>query len=129
MIDLKTYHPGKFRREWGLQNMIGAAAPASPLTMQNEFRQRQVRGKIANFIKTAIFPQQLTIPRQYATTREGCWIYKILEGREIAGFRENGVRVVVQENAQQARFVMSPLFTAKQDALSWAIKEMGADPL
>ena len=129
MIDLKTHHTGKMRREWGLQNMVGIVAPPSPATMQNAFRLRQVRGKIAQFTQTAVYPQQLTVPRQYATTREGCWIYKILEGREISGFREDGVRVVIQENAQLARFVMSPLFTAKQDALSWAIKEMGAEPL
>jgi hypothetical protein len=129
MLDLPTAHAGKMRREWGLQNIVGTSAPASPLTQRNDFRLQRVRGKIAQFTQTAIYPQQLTVPRQYATTREGCWIYKILEGREIAGFREDGVRVVVQENAQQARFVMSPLFTAKQDALSWAIKEMGAEPL
>ena len=117
---------GKFRRDWGLQNVIGAAAPSTPLTMANEYRQRLVRIKIATFLRTAVFPQQLTVPRQYATTREGCWVYKILEGREISGFRENGVRVVVQENAKQARFVISPLFASKHDALSWATTQMGA---
>lgn len=117
------------RKDWGLQNIIGVKSAPVPAVMTNEFRQRKVRGKIANFVQTAIYPQQLTVPRQYATTREGCWIYKILEGREISGFREDGVRVVVQENAQQARFVMSPLFVSKTDALSWAVKQMGADPL
>jgi len=133
MLDLKPSpaHTGKFRRDWGLQNMVGADAPFSPLTIRNDFRQQKVRGKIANFVQTAIYPQQLTVPRQYATTQEGCWVYKILEGREIpsdngAKYRERGVRVVVQENAQQARFIMSPLFGSKHDALSWATKEMGA---
>lgn len=117
---------GKLRRDWGLRNLVGADAPITPLSMNNDFRQQQVRRKIATFISRAIYPQQLTIPRQYATTREGVWVYKILEGREIDGVRENGVRVVVQENAKQARFVISPLFGSKHDALSWAVKHMGA---
>lgn len=117
---------GKFRRDWGLQNLVGGPAPVTPASMSNILRERNVRAKIANFINTAIFPQQLTIPRQYATTREGCWVYKILEGRAINGFRENGVRVVVQENAKQARFVISPLFASRHDALAWAVREMGA---
>lgn len=142
MFDLSPApaHAGKFRRDWGLQNMVGAdAAPLfggnDMVSMQNrnDFRQHKVRGKVANFISTAIYPQQLTIPRQYATTREGCWVYKILEGRRLrlsdsnATYREKGVRVVVQENARQARFVMSPLFGSKADALAWARQEMGAE--
>lgn len=126
MLDLATPHTGKFRKDWGLDNMVGVTPAPVPVTMQNDFRQQKVRHKIATFVRTAIYPQQLTVPRQYATTREGCWVYKILEGREISGFREDGVRVVVQENAQQARFVISPLFSTKHDALSWAITQMGA---
>ena len=126
MLDLATPHTGKFRKDWGLDNMVGVNPAPVPVTMQNDFRQQKVRHKIATFVRTAIYPQQLTVPRQYATTREGCWVYKILEGREISGFREDGVRVVVQENAQQARFVISPLFSTKHDALSWAITQMGA---
>jgi hypothetical protein len=109
-----------------LDNIVGVNPAPVPVTMNNEFRQQKVRNKIATFVRTAIYPQQLTVPRQYATTREGCWVYKILEGREISGFREDGVRVVVQENAQQARFVISPLFSTKHDALAWANSQMGA---
>lgn len=126
MLDLPTPHSGKFRRDWGLDNIVGVQAASNPVTMRNDFRLNKVRHKIATFVNSAIFPQQLTIPRQYATTREGCWVYKILEGREISGFREDGVRVVVQENAQQARFVISPLFSTKHDALAWAHSQMGA---
>lgn len=127
MLDLTTPHEGKLRRDWGLQNVVGVDAAPSMPSMQNAFRQHKVRGKIATFIRTAIYPQQLSVPRQYATTREGCWVYKILEGREMNGFREDGVRVVVQENAKQARFVISPLFTSKHDALTWAVTQMGAE--
>jgi len=45
----------------------------------------------------------------------------------VNGFRENGARVVVQENARQARFIISPLFGSKHDALSWARTQMGAE--
>lgn len=124
---------GKLRRDWGLKNMIGVEGRqlfgGNDLISQhnsNAVNQQQVRRKIATFVTRAIYPQQLTVPRQYATTREGVWVYKILEGREIDGVRENGVRVVVQENAKQARFVISPLFGSKHDALSWAVKHMGA---
>lgn len=133
MLDLATPHTGKFRKDWGLQNMVGADSGTVfnrdliGQNNQNAFRQHRVRHKIATFVRTAIYPQQITIPRQYATTREGCWVYKVLEGREISGFRENGVRVVVQENAQQARFVISPLFGTKHDALTWAQSQMGAE--
>lgn len=127
MLDLQTPHAGKFRKDWGLQNMVGVNPAENPVTMRNDFRLQKVRHKIATFVSTAIYPQQLTVPRQYATTREGCWIYKVLEGREINGVRENGVRVVVQENAQLARFVISPLFGTKHDALTWAQSQMGAE--
>ena len=126
-MDLATSHQGKFRKDWGLQNMVGVNYPMPQMKNTNEWAQQKVRAKIANFVRTAIYPQQLTVPRQYATTREGCWVYKILEGREITGFREDGVRVIVQENAQQARFVISPLFGSKHDALSWAQTHMGAE--
>lgn len=135
MLDLATPHAGKFRRDWGLSNIVGADAARNPVSMSNDFRQQKVRGKIATFIQTAVYPQQLSIPRQYATTREGCWIYKILEGRKLRlrnddgapVYREKGVRVVVQENGRQARFVMSPLFSSKHDALTWAKQQMGAE--
>lgn len=140
MIDLKPApcNANKMRREWGLQNVVGMKNNALPgndavsMNNQNAFRQQKVRARIAHFTRTAVYPQQLTVPRQYATTREGCWVFKILEGREIpsdngAKYREKGIRVVVQENAQQARFIMSPLFGSKHDALSWAVKEMGAE--
>ena len=123
----------KFRKDWGLQNVMGLdAAPLFGKSIvdqnnQNAFRQRRVRHKIATFIQTAIYPQQLTIPRQYATTREGTFIYKILSGRMVNGYKENGVRVVVQENARQARFVISPLFDSEHDARSWARQQMGAE--
>lgn len=135
-MDLAVAAPnrGKFRRDWGLQNMVGmdtrGIIPGNDLLAiqnQNAAAQHRVRGKIAQFTMTAIFPMQLTVPRQYATTRAGCWVYKILEGRKVNGVPENGVRVVVQENAQQARFVMSPLFGTRHDALQWAQSQMGAE--
>jgi hypothetical protein len=135
MLDLTPArsHDGKFRKDWGLQNVVGMdhSVKSSPFpaiqTGQNADRQRKVRAKIARFVQTAIYPQQLTVPRQYATTSVGTFIYKIMEGREIDGFREKGVRVIVQENLQQARFVVSPLFGSKYDALDWARQHMGAE--
>lgn len=120
-------HEGKFRKDWGTQNPIGipSASPHGPPT--NAARAKAVHDKLAAFISTAIYPQQLTIPRQYATTREGCFIFRILEGRLIDGIREDGVRVVVQENLRNARFVISPLFRSKHDALTWARQHMGAE--
>ena len=96
-----------------------------PAQMQNAHRQRKVRAKIANFVQRAIYPQQLTVPRQYATTREGVFIYKVLEGREIDGIKEDGVRVIIQENMKQARFVISPLLASRFDAITWARQNMG----
>lgn len=119
---LPSAHKGKFRRDWGTQNMVGLdkAGPKVHSAKAN------VQHKIDKFISRAVYPQQLSIPRQYATTQEGVSIYKILEGRIIDGYQEQGVRVVVQENAQMARFVVSPLFSSKHDALSWARQHMGA---
>lgn len=114
----------KHRRDWGLKNFVGMDSAKGPLL---HTAQQNVRRKIANFIQRAVYPQQLSIPRQYATTREGVFIYKIMEGREIDGYREPGARVVVQENAKMARFVISPLFNSKHDALGWARQHMGAD--
>lgn len=120
-------HRGKFRRDFGLDRLIGLHP--KPLNagerIKNALAQRGVRRKVANFIQTAIYPQQLTVPRQYATTQEGVFIYKILKGRDVSGFREDGVRVVVQENLKAARFVMSPLFSSEYDALQWAKRQMG----
>lgn len=129
MVDLAIAppHRNKARRDWGLQNAVGIDAAPNPVTMRNDFRQQMARRKIAQFTRTAIFPQQLTVPRQYATTREGCFLYKILTDREVDRPAGGGVRVVVQENAQQARFIISPLFQSKHDALSWAQRETGAD--
>lgn len=142
MLDLSPApaNAKKFRRDWGLQNMVGANGPMPAAGNLMAHYNREAQGKrnantkIAKFIRTAVYPQQLTIPRQYATTREGCWVYKILEGREMlldphskAKYREKGVRVVVQENARQARFVISPLFDSTHDALGWARQEMGAE--
>lgn len=115
----------KMRREWGDQPLGLSHAAGPRFDAKNGHRLRMVRQKIANFVSRAVYPQQLTIPRQYATTQEGVFIYKIIEGREIDGIREQGVRVVVQENARQARFVMSPLFSNRHDALAWARRNMG----
>ncbi len=119
-------HEGKLRKDWGLQNTVGLEHSSKAVMKNNEMRMRRVRHKIATFTQTAIYPQQLTIPRQYSTTQEGTFIYKILEGREIDRVAGGGVRVVVQENLQQARFIMSPLFNSRQDALDWALKNTGA---
>lgn len=117
----------KARRDWGLQNMVAADSAPNPMTMKNDFRQQQVRRKIAQFTQNAVFPMQLTIPRQYATTKAGVSVVKILTDRPVDRAAGGGVRVVVQENAQQARFVVSPLFQSRQDALAWAHTQMGAD--
>ncbi len=116
----------KFRKDWGLQNVVGMSAANPVLEKNDAHRQRIVQQRIENFVKRAVFPQQLTLPRQYATTREGTFIFKVLVGRKIDGIQEQGARVVVQENAQQARFVMSPLFASKHDARAWARQHMAA---
>jgi hypothetical protein len=128
MIDLRPAPSNmkKLRKDWGLQNVIGMEHANRALMSNNAHRIRKVRHKVANFTQNAIYPQQLTIPRQYATTTEGTFIYKILEDREVDRVAGGGVRVVVQENAQQARFIMSPLFGSKQDALGWAARNTGA---
>lgn len=117
---------GLLRRDWVSKYSI-APDPARKVekSMRNEHQKRVVRSKIANFIQRAVYPQQLTIPRQYSTTSEGVRLYKVLEGREIDGIREQGVRVVVQENAKNARFVMSPLLPSRFDAVQWARRNMG----
>jgi hypothetical protein len=113
----------KPRRDWGTQNLVGLDTKSGP---KIHTAQQNVRHKIAKFIQRAVYPQQLSVPRQYASTQQGTFIYKIMEGRIIDGFQEQGARVVVQENARMARFVMSPLFSSKHDALSWARQQMGA---
>ena len=115
---------GKFRRDWGTKNLVGLDHASGP---KLNTAQQNVRHKIATFIQRAVFPQQLSVPRQYATTREGCWVYKVMEGRVIDGVPERGARVVVQENAQMARFIISPLFNSKHDALAWARQHTGAN--
>lgn len=114
---------GKLRRDWGTQNLSELDHAGGPRV---HTAQQNVNRKIAHFVNTAIYPQQLTVPRQYATTKQGTWVYKVFEGRVVDGFQEQGARVVVQENAKLARFVMSPLFSSKHDALDWARQQMGA---
>lgn len=119
------------RHVWGKDNIVrlegGGVVGRLPdgHQIKNALQQRNVRNKIARFTQIAIYPQQLTVPRQYATTREGVFLYKILKGRTIGGYQEDGVRVVVQENAKMARFVMSPLMPSEYDARQWAKSEMG----
>ncbi len=124
-IDLPTplVHKNKPRQAWGAKNMVGLDSASGP---RIHTAQVNVQKKIDNFIARAIYPQQLSIPRQYATTQEGSFIFRVLEGRMIDGLQEQGVRVVVQENAQMARFVISPLFSSTHDARSWASQNMGA---
>lgn len=134
MIDLKPAASlaGKFRRDWGLSNIVGVEGPPNPNFRLPEWQKQRSRQKVAHFCRTAIYPQQLTLPRDYITTETGVRIYKILEGREIrvsgssATYREKGVRVVVLENGRQSRFIMSPLFGSKHDALTWAQQHTGA---
>lgn len=134
MIDLKPAASlaGKFRRDWGLSNIVGVEGPPNPNFRLPEWQKQRARQKVAHFIQTAVYPQQLTLPRDYLSTETGVRIYKILEGREIrvsgssATYREKGVRVVVLENGRQARFIMSPLFGNKHDALTWAQQHTGA---
>jgi len=105
----------------------------TPLSKRSDFQKQRARQKIANFIQNAVYPQQLTIPRDYLSTETGVRIYKILEGRPIkvtgsnATFKEKGIRVVVLENGAQARFIMSPLFSSKHDALTWAQRHTGVN--
>ena len=124
-LKLPDAHKNKPRRDWGLQNIVGLSGTTIPKNIENVHRERMVRSKIDNFINRAVFPQQLTIPRQYATTQEGVSIYKMLEGRVIDGIQEQGVRAVVLENAKFARFVMSPLMPSRSDAEQWARRNMG----
>lgn len=125
LIDLPNHNPTKLRRDWGLQNMASVGMPRPSTPASNAQKQRVVQQKINTFLERAIYPQQLTISRQYATTQEGVTVFRVLEGRTIDGIQEQGVRVVVQENGKQARFVMSPLFGSKHDALMWAKRQMG----
>jgi hypothetical protein len=120
---LSSAHQGKMRREWGTQNMSALDHMRGPVVNQ---AQVNVQRKINGFLTRAVFPQQLTIPRQYATTKEGTFVFKTMEGRMIDGYQEQGARVVVQENAKMARFVISPLFSSIHDARSWALQQMGA---
>ena len=96
-IDLPTpaAHQNKPRRAWGTQNLVGLSNASGPRihSVQQNFNK-----KIKAFIDRAVYPQQLSLPRQYATTKEGSFIFKVLEGRVIDGVQEQGVRVVVQEN-------------------------------
>jgi len=120
---LPTAHSGKLRRDWGTQNVVGIDSAGGP---KIHTAQMNVKKKIDNFVARAVYPQQLSVPRQYATTREGVFIYKQMKGRIIDGYQEQGARVIVQENAKMARFVISPLFGSIHDAQSWARQNMGA---
>ena len=124
ILDMLDKKPGKLRRDWGTQNMVGMAH-GNPAAVTNAARLQHVQNKIATFCNTAIYPQQLTVPRQYATTQEGVSIFRIMSGRKVGGYTEPGFRVVVLENAQQSRFVISRLFDSEADARGWAHKEMG----
>lgn len=114
---------GKLRRDWGTQNMMGLDHVAGPSV---HGAQVNVQRKVKTFMDRAVYPQQLSVPRQYATTKEGVFICQTYEGRIIDGVQEQGARVVVQENAKMARFVISPLFSSIHDARSWAYQNMGA---
>ena len=135
MLDRQPSPPNfnKLRRDWGLQNMVGVQGPATPLSKRTDYQKQRARQKIAQFIQNAVYPQQLTIPRDYLSTETGVRVYKILEGRPIkvsgssASFKEKGIRVVVLENGAQARFIMSPLFGSKHDALTWAQRHTGVN--
>ena len=113
----------KLRRDWGTQNMVAIDHMGGPKVHGAVVN---VQRKLKNFMDRAIFPQQLSVPRQYATTKKGVFICKEYEGRMIDGYQEQGARVVVQENAKMARFVISPLFSSIHDARTWAYQNMGA---
>jgi hypothetical protein len=128
-LPIPLHRQNMMRKDFGLQNLVGLDHMAGPKGHQRvELTAQNVMRKLQGFADRAVHPQQVTIPRQYATTREGTWVHKVLEGRVIDGVQEQGVRVIVQENAKLARFVMSPLFSSKTDALSWASQHMGAKP-
>lgn len=132
-MDLKPLQSQKrkLRRDWGLKTIVGLTPPG-PMMMGHNSGE-QVSGaykKRAKFIASAFWPQQLTLPRQVSTTMDGCRVFKILEGRRLGGIQEDGVRVVVEENTHQGaaaltRYVISPLFQSKHDALAWANTHMG----
>lgn len=113
---------GRKRRDIGKDNII-MATTVGPLPA--DIAKRNIQRKIEGFIANAIFPQQLSVPRDYATTKEGVSIYRVLKGRKVAGIVEDGVRVVVLECGKYARFVMSPLMPTEYDAIQWARSEMG----
>ena len=115
----------KRRVDWGLQNMVAVDHPNPQQAKNNANTQRTVHNKINTFFATAVYPQQLCIPRQYSTTAPGLSIVTVMKGRIVKGYQEDGVRVVVQENAQRARFLMSPLFGSETDARSWAKQQTG----
>lgn len=112
----------KLRRDWGTQNVVGVGLNGGPKV---HAAQGNVQHKVATFIARGIYPQQLSIPRQYSTTSEGVFIHTEFEGRIIDGVQEQGARLIVQENAKMARFVVSPLFDSIHDARSWAKQNMG----
>jgi len=127
MFDLETPNARKLRRDFGMQNMVRIDHPNPSMPRSNAHQQAVVHRKIEHFCARAVYPQQLTMPRQFATTRPGVMVFRILEGREIDGIKEPGVRVVVQENADRTRFVMSPLLASKHDARMWAKRQMGVN--
>lgn len=115
---------GKLRRDWGAKNLLSVNGPAPRMTTEQIVQQ--LNRKVEHFIANAVFPQQLTVPRDMARTRSGVTVYRVLKGRVVGGVQENGVRVVVQENTMRTRYVMSPLCESEYDALTWARREMGA---
>jgi len=132
MLDLKPIpeHKQKFRRDWGLSTLVGLTQQAPRMGHNSGEQVSGAYKKRAKFVEAAVWPQQLTLPRQVSTTKDGCRVFKILEGRRIGGIQEDGARVVVEENthhggAALTRYVISPLFQSKQDALSWATTHMG----
>ena len=96
-----------------------------PPSLTNVQKRDFLRRKIETFCANGSHPQTLTGPRDPVMIGDGKALFRTLRGRHVGGYREDGVRVVIQENLgfgtkATARFVMSPLFQSEADAMAWA---------
>jgi hypothetical protein len=113
------------RRDWGTQNYIHLGSNLR--SFPDAFGVQRARAKVAKFMQRAVYPQQLTIKSRFlpgAMTK----VCKVMHGRVIDGYQEDGVRVVVLVVEQDnARFIISPLHRSEFDARTWAHSHTGAE--
>jgi len=124
MLELNP-QPQKRRADWGLQNRVKVDNANSQAGENNALRMENLRRKLKTFFANAVYPQQIIVPRQKTTTKTGTFIVQVFKGRIVQGYQEDGVRVIVQENLENARFIVSPLFSSEADARAWATQDMG----